>query len=134
MRLSRNTIGLLTALTLVLGTIGAADARGRTCGTPSPSASYTTLQRNASRAIHKQFRTNYFTRNAKLRVTKFKVNPNKFMIDRQGGKAYGYTATVRVNGQKVPSHGFIHTQRYVPRGHKRTHIKSSTPSFGIIVR
>jgi hypothetical protein len=128
MRRLAKTLGLFTALALLVGFVSIGEAR-----TPAPGAKLSTLRRAASSAIHKQYRMNYFTRNARVRVTKFKLNPNKMTFDRQG-KAVGYTATVRVGSQKFPASGFIHQQRYVPRGHKRVHPKSGTPAPLILVR
>ena len=128
MRRLAKTIGLFTALALLVGFAGISQARSL-----APGAKLSTLRRAASSAIHKQYRMNYFTRKANIRVTGFKVNPNKMIIDRKG-KAYGYTATVRVNGQKRPASGFIHLKRYMPRGHKRVHAKPGTPSPLILVR
>jgi hypothetical protein len=127
MRRRSTIIGIITALALTLGAIGATHAR-------TTGAKFNTLRRAVSSAIHKQYRMNYFTRKQQVRVTKIKLNPNKMIFDRSGGKAIGYSATVRLNGQKIPASGFIHQQRFVPSSHKRIHTKSGTPSPLILVR
>jgi hypothetical protein len=101
----------------------------RTTIKPSTSRSY------VSRSLHKQAGMNYFLRDQKIRVTNFRLNPNR--ISYSGSKkSIGWTARVKTgDGRSYGAFGMIRQQlQGQPKGLKRVKVQSGTPAPGVIVR